>query len=270
LLCAATGHVTECTGLKQLLGDDLILPTSEALNRLPTAPVRLALTATSDLPSIADLLGPEPVRVRVPRHDEQDVPVRRKVPREANPTEAADLLQSDARLDVPLPQDPIPDSFAASETEGREGRTTGTELSSVAGDPEVFAEILDGSTTPAPAGWTPRLGGVHSPPGPAVSASAADETQGNLHRGTGAAIAEDGDESVESGGVGACGSIRGGNRTGAGEAGSRSGGGGGGGGYSGAPRGGGRSGASSGILATEQVFRTLGSAPSAPSTFGRA
>lgn len=37
LLCAATGHLTECTELEQMLGDVLILPTPEAFDRLPTA-----------------------------------------------------------------------------------------------------------------------------------------------------------------------------------------------------------------------------------------
>jgi len=59
--CAATGHVTACAEVRRHLVHVPERPTTDALERLAPPRVLLALTATSDLPTLDDLLGRAPI-----------------------------------------------------------------------------------------------------------------------------------------------------------------------------------------------------------------
>jgi hypothetical protein len=63
LICAATGHVTRCPEVRRRLGQVESVPTETALEALAAPRIRLALTATSDLPTLGDLLGQPRSRV---------------------------------------------------------------------------------------------------------------------------------------------------------------------------------------------------------------
>jgi hypothetical protein len=111
LLCAATGHATECVELERLLDGAPGLPTPDALDKLPIAPVRSALTARSGLPPIADLFVWELILTLMPYRAEQNASRNRLRPVPHETSAAAVAFFRPAAPEAPATTgEPAPDA----------------------------------------------------------------------------------------------------------------------------------------------------------------
>jgi hypothetical protein len=118
LLCAATGHPTECAEFERQFGDVSILPTPEALDKMPTAQMRFALAGASGLALIADRLTPKSIGERGPhRHDQHILGnPQRQVPPGARHMDPAEIPpRENTALRTPAPDGPATSEISISE-----------------------------------------------------------------------------------------------------------------------------------------------------------
>ena len=109
LYCAGTGNVSVCSVARQRLGVLEPVPTVAALQRLAPGPVLLALTGTSDLPTLSSLLDLEPAQARA--RQAQPVSVVEPAVVKMPPVDAA----ATTRVTPPTPAVPPPAATRAAQ-----------------------------------------------------------------------------------------------------------------------------------------------------------